>query len=312
MLTNDPLSNQTVFMLQRPSHKVILQLPEAQLEQGHLGQAIKLCCIKPCRMSQENSCMQSVFSGATIPGRPAHVRAADAKKYAEAKAALLKPAGRSESSPKAIKTSSYDAKAPVRPDSGDVSAVIPSMASVKVEDPVQSPTARESAYHASQAAHAALDAAGGDSEFPTGETGLLKVALSAMGNDADGAVSVKLEFTEPLPSKAEDSARDPSSGVPGVQAVVVDSKPADSAPEAAAPAAVHIDNALQDLSLPASPGGGVAAAEAHADASQSVDVAGAFSSAMSADSSTIVKQQEVLSNPLFHDGTDPARVSEEK
>lgn len=249
-----------------------------------------------------------VFAGATVAGRPAHIRAADAQKHAEAKA--RKANADSTASPKEelkaapAKNSAATLKAisgPKGTESNAVSAVsIPaSIPSVQQPDHKQTTGHVSTHEHASQAAHVAVE----DFESVRAEEGgtaaLLNVALAAAPDGEDGAVSVKLQLIEPeavqaVGTNTADTSVDVISNVQ--EASVVDRK--DGADNSSV-----INKALGDLSLPVSPGAvDTPLSQGGGKSSEMVTACSNALSPFAFDATVGEKDPEGSTNPLFSGG----------
>lgn len=143
------------------------------------------------------------LSGATVPGRPAHVQAADAKQHAEQKLRLLKAAGSYVSfSEQSGASAQPDSSVAVRlksisePAANASSEISGKSDASRIAVPlVDSSPKRSGRKSALQASKTSLDALESEPAEGSDTTGLLRVALEPTADNGDsesGAISVKL------------------------------------------------------------------------------------------------------------------------
>lgn len=224
----------------------------------------RLQAVCPCLFVQTDR----RFSGATVPGRPSHIRAADAQKYAEAKAALYKSHGIGPTSLKpelkaaepqtALQSSPVkDEAAPAdRHTTVEHTAIPAALLAFQQVDNTKQSSSTEPQVHTSKAGHVALDAFESENAGSGATSGILRLSL-APGAEAgeDGTVSVKLHLTgiEPVhqgQGEIGSSVATPSGTVShsheAVGAPVEEACAADDAADDAA----ELNSAICDLSLP--------------------------------------------------------------
>ena len=277
------------------------------------------------------------FSGATVPGRPAHVQAADAKRHTEAKLGLhkailtessaLKSENKAAQSPSALEPAAPKGGEALDTRDANIKSVTPPASGLSVQqyDYFESQQSSDAAeVHVDKAGHVALDAFDSNNAKAGGSTGLLKVGLAPTSAVEDGAVSVTLELVDFAPAQANSTADSaslkpagPFSNNAATEATneaasprAAPSKPLSATPGNAQDGSLAVID-VGDLSLPASPTvitqtpAEEAALQEQSDAAvKVVTTSKAFSSALGVGH----KSEGSISNPLYSGAGDSVHV----